>query len=81
MSVMVGGVVIDSDTIKLIGLPVPALSRGKPALTGIVLTLKAAEYLLEITQPFGLSCRTDNKARERAAYPVGTASVAKQAPR
>ncbi|PZQ42934.1 MAG: hypothetical protein DI560_00055 [Pseudomonas putida] len=37
-------------------------------------------YLWAITQPFGLRCHAENKARERAAYPVGAASAAKQAP-
>jgi len=43
--------------------------------------LKPVVILWEITQPFGLRCRAENKARERAAYPVGAASAAKQAPR
>ena len=43
--------------------------------------LKPMQDLWEITQPFGLRCRAENKARERVAYPVGAASAAKQAPR
>ena len=41
----------------------------------------AVVYLWKITQPFGLRCRAENKARKRAAHPVGAASAAKQAPR
>jgi len=41
----------------------------------------AALYAWEITQPFALRCRAENKALERDAYPVGAASAAKQAQR
>ena len=48
---------------------------------GMAQCSRAALYLWEVNQPFGLRSRAENQARERAAYPVGAASAAKQAPR
>jgi len=52
---------------------------GKPAPTGTGQARRLVISLWEIAQAFGLRCRAGNKARERAADPVGATVLLKLA--